>query len=80
SSLGVIEMDESVAPYVREVNVLTSTTGINFMVCSFGDDLSIGISTVFSNLGVVKNFCRYFSSQGIEGRINTNKTGRGGAR
>lgn len=80
SSLGVIEMDESVAPYVREVNVLTSTTGINFMVCSFGDDLSIGISTVFSNLGVVRNFCRYFSSQGIEGRINTNKTGRGGAR
>ncbi|MEG1493944.1 MAG: alcohol acetyltransferase, partial [Gordonibacter sp.] len=64
----------------REVNVLTSTTGINFMVCSFGDDLSIGISTVFSNLGVVRNFCRYFSSQGIEGRINTNKTGRGGAR
>ena len=78
SSLGAIELDENIAPYVREINILTSTTGINFMVCSFGNDLSIGISTVFSNVSIVKNFCRYFSSQGIEGRINTNKAGRGG--
>ncbi|MEA5019554.1 MAG: alcohol acetyltransferase [Gordonibacter sp.] len=79
SSLGAIELDADVAAHVHDVNVLTSTTGLNFMVCSFGDDLSIGISTVFSNLGIVKNFCRYFSSEGIEGHINTNKTGRGGA-
>ncbi len=74
SSLGQIHLDEAVEPYVRNINVLTSTTGLNFMVCSFGDDLSIGISTVYANLNVVKNFCRYFSKQGIEGRININKT------
>ncbi len=78
SSLGAIKLDKSITPYVREINILTSTTGINFMVCSFDNDLSIGISTVFSNVSVVKNFCRYFSSHGIEGRINTNKAGRGG--
>ena len=61
-------------PYVRDINLLTSTTGLNFLLCSFGDDLSIGISTAYSNPDVVKNFVRYFSGCGIEGRININKT------
>ena len=74
SSLGAIRVDERVAPYLRDINILTTTNGINFMVCTFADDLSIGISTVYANPDVVKNFCRYFSDQGIEGRININKT------
>lgn len=74
SSLGAIGIDERVAPYLRDINILTSTTGLNFLVCSFGDDLSIGISTAYSNPGIIKNFCRWFSDQGIEGRININKT------
>ncbi|WP_080802724.1 alcohol acetyltransferase [Arabiibacter massiliensis] len=74
SNLGRIELDGRIAPYVRDMNLLTSTTGLNFLLCSYGDDLSIGISTVFANPDVVKNFCRFFSDQGIEGRININKT------
>lgn len=74
SSLGVVSIDEKVAPYVRDINILTSTKGLNLMICSFGDDLSIGISTAYSNPDVIKNFCRWFSGQGIEGRININKT------
>lgn len=74
SNLGRIRIDERLAPYVRSVNLLTSTTGINFLLCSFGDDLCVGISTAFSNPDVVKNFCRYFSAQGIEGYVNINKT------
>lgn len=74
SNLGAIRINERIAPYIRDINLLTSTTGINFLLCTFGDDLSIGISTAYSNPDVVKNFCRYFSSQGIEGYININKT------
>lgn len=74
SNLGQIRIDERLAPYIRDVNILTSTVGLNFTLCSFGDDLSIGISTVYSNLDVVKNFIRYFSDQGIPGRVNINKT------
>ncbi len=74
SNLGPIRIDERMAPYIRDVNVLTSTTGLNFLMCSFGDDLSIGISTVYSNPDVIKNICRFFSGQGIEGRVNINKT------
>lgn len=74
SNLGRITVDARVEPYVRDINLLTSTTGLNFLLCSFGDDLSIGISTAYSNPDVVKNFVRYFSGCGIEGRININKT------
>lgn len=74
SNLGAVKLDERLAPYVKNVNLLTSTTGLNFLLCTFGDDLSIGISTAYSNPDVIKNFCRYFSSQGIEGYININKT------
>ena len=74
SNLGPIRIDERLALYIRDVNILTSTTGLNFLMCAFGDDLSIGISTVYSNPDVIKNICRFFSGQGIEGRININKT------
>lgn len=74
SNLGSIRIDERLAPYIRDVNIMTSTTGLNFLSCTFGDDLSIGISTVYSSPDIVKNFCRFFSSRGIEGTININKT------
>ena len=74
SSLGLIRLVERIAPYVRGISALTSTTGINFLLCSYGDDLSIGISTAYSNPDVVKNFCRFFSAQGIEGFVHINKT------
>ncbi len=78
SNLGKIHVDERLAPYICGITALTSTTGINFLLCSFGDDLCIGISTVYSNPDIIKDFCRYFSAQGIKGHINTNKTNEEG--
>lgn len=74
SNLGAIHLDEKVAPYIRDINILTSTTGLNFMACSFGNDLSIGISTAYANPDIIKNFCRYFSAHHIEGLMSINKT------
>ncbi len=76
SSLGRVELPASAAPFVRSVSVLTSTTGLNFVACTFGDDLSLGISTVFRNLAVVRSLCRIFAGQGIEGRIDINQDAR----
>jgi hypothetical protein len=78
SNLGRVDFDARLAPYVENINVLTSTTGLNFTICCFGNDLSIGISTVFANLDVIKNLCRLFTNQGIEGSLNINKTGKAG--
>ncbi len=74
SNLGAIRVDGRLAPYIEDVNVLTSTVGMKFTVCSFGDDLSVGITSAYANLNVVKNFCRYFSGKGVAGRMNISKT------
>lgn len=74
SNLGRIKIDDRLAPFIKDINILTSASGMKFTFCSFGDDLSIGISTVFTNLDVIKNFCRFFSEEGIYGHININKT------
>ncbi len=73
SSLGRISFDGCTDGYVRNVNLMTSTNDLNFLICTFDDDLSIGISTVFCNLEVVREFCRTFSRLGIAGHINLNK-------
>lgn len=64
SNLGRIAIDEQLAPFVRDINVLTSTNGMSFTLCSFADDLSIGISSVYANPDAIKNFCRLFSAPG----------------
>jgi NRPS condensation-like uncharacterized protein len=74
SNLGKIDIDERLACFIRDINILSSTLGIKYTLCSFGNDLSIGISTVYSNPAIIRNFCRYFSAQGIKGRINSSKS------
>lgn len=70
SNLGRITLDERLGRYVRTVNILTTPAGLNFTVCSFGDDLSIGISTVNRDLNVIKNLCRVLKAEGITGSMN----------
>ncbi|MDR2106665.1 MAG: hypothetical protein LBP24_04595 [Coriobacteriales bacterium] len=73
SSLGRIDIDERIAEYLCDINILTSTKGMSLVVCSFANVLSIGISTVFANPDIIRDFCRTFSDAGIEGSIQINK-------
>lgn len=70
SNLGRIVLDPAVADHVRNIDILTSSRDLNFTLCSVGDDLSIGIATVYTELGVVRDFCRFFSGLGIAGEVN----------
>ena len=70
SNLGRVTLDERLARHVRSVSFLTTPASLNFTVCSFGDDLSIGVSTVYHDLNVIKNLCRILAAQGISGRMN----------
>lgn len=73
SNVGKIDFPEGVDKYIEEVNVLTSTNSFQFTICSFKDKLSIGISSRYKNNNVIKNFCRYFSAQGLDVKINVNE-------
>lgn len=73
SNIGEIKMDKKIEPYINNFNVLNTADSLKVTVCSFKDDLSIGISTLFVNNNVIKNFCHFFVERHIEGIINTNE-------
>lgn len=73
SNVGVVKFDKKVEEYVDDINVLNSTEGFQFVIVSFKDTLSIGISSVYKSNNIIKNFCRYFASAGIEVTINSNE-------
>jgi NRPS condensation-like uncharacterized protein len=73
SNLGRIAIDQRIAVFLRDINMQTSTEGMSLVICSFANILSIGISTVFANPDIVKDFCRFFSGAGIGGRVHINK-------
>ncbi len=73
SSLGVIRLPDAAAPYVRSMSVLTSTSGINFVACTFEDDMSIGISSIYVSHQIVRNLVRLLSDEGIHGTLDVSK-------
>lgn len=74
SSIGRITLDPATEPYVSDINVSTSTHGMNFLFCTFKDVLSIVVSSVYVRHDVMRNFCRVFTDLGIDGVISVNKT------
>lgn len=73
SNIGKITFANPITPYIKDVNVLTSTTGFQFTLCTYENNLSIGISTKYKYNEVIKNFCNYFSKQDIEMIINVSE-------
>ena len=74
SGIGRITRDPATEPYVRDINVSTSTHGLNFLFCTFKDVLSIVVSSVYVRHEVIRAFCAVFTGLGIEGVISVNKT------
>lgn len=74
SNVGPVRLDERLAAHVREMSVLTSTTGLKFTVVSCGDDLCIGVASAFANTGVPRRVARFFTSRGMACRVHTDRT------
>ncbi len=73
SSLGRITVDEAAAPYVEGISALTSPAGLNFIISTYGDDLSIGISSRLISLRAARHLVRLLAEEGITGFANVNK-------
>ena len=70
SNTGVVKFESPIDEYIQSVSFLTATDGFQFSICSFKDDLCIGISNNFIHNEIVKNFCRYFSQNGLDVRVD----------
>ena len=73
SNLGKIDFGDSFDSYIENVNVLTSTQGFQMTICSFQDNLSIGIASRYKYHDGIRNFCNYFSNCGIPVGINVSE-------
>lgn len=73
SNIGKIKLEDYLKDFVKNINVLTSTNNFQFTICSYDNDLSIGISSRFKYNDVIKNFCNYFSKNNIDITINSNE-------
>lgn len=73
SNIGVIKLEDNISKYVQDINIICSTAGFQFTLCSYMDDLSIGISSVYKYNEVIKEFCRWFSDNGIDVTINVSE-------
>lgn len=70
SNIGIINFDKNIEDKIKSTSVLTSTNTFQFTICSFKDDVTIGISNKFKYNDVIKNFCRFLSDNGLNINID----------
>lgn len=73
SNIGRITVDKKIEPYIENFSVLTTPKQLKLTICSYQDDLSIGMSSNYINNDIIKNFCHFFKEHNIEGIININE-------
>ncbi|WP_302962452.1 alcohol acetyltransferase [uncultured Adlercreutzia sp.] len=73
SSLGRVQLDDAVAPYVEGISALTSPAGLNFILCTCGNDLCIGISSRFVSLRTARHLVDVLAAEGLHGWAALNK-------
>ena len=66
SNMGRVEVGDTLTPYLKGFSSVSSTYSLFICVCSYGDDLTLGISSVFRNTNVLKNFFRGLSGNGLD--------------
>ncbi len=75
SSLGRVQLDDAVTPYVEGISALTSPAGLNFILCTCGNDLCIGVSSRFVSLRAARHLVDVLAAEGLHGQANLNKSG-----
>ena len=73
SNIGIIKLDKEIEKRVESISVLTSTGGFQFNACTLKDDLCLCISSSYVNNEVIKNFCRYFSLNNINMKVDVSE-------
>lgn len=65
SNLGVMKLPTPMQQYVRKYTAFCSHSELFMTICSYQDEMVLGITSGYRNTGVLKNFVRSFSKEGI---------------
>jgi NRPS condensation-like uncharacterized protein len=72
SNMGRISMPAAAAEYIRLFDVFISTKRPQICLCSFGDTLSVSISSPLADTGIQRRFFRRITEMGISMQIVSN--------
>lgn len=73
SNIGIIKLEPKIEEKIESISVLTSTEGFHVTICTLKDDLSIGVSSRYINNDIIKDFCRYFTQNGIDVKVDVSE-------
>lgn len=76
SNLGVMKLPEQMQPYVENYSALCSHSELFMTVCSYGDNMTFGITSCYKSTATIKNFLRSFTKHGAEAVINATEVTR----
>lgn len=66
SNLGRMKVPEAVSPFISSYAAYCSTNSLFITCCTYGDDLTLGISSSYQNTSVLKNFIRGLTEDGLD--------------
>lgn len=76
SNLGVLKLPEQMQTYVKKYTAFCSHNELFMTICSYGEDMTFGITSGYRNTGVLKTFIRSFSKSGIPVTVNATEVVR----
>ena len=76
SNLGIMRIPEPMQKYVEKYTAFCSHNELFMTICSYGEDMTFGITSGYRNTGVLKTFIRDFSKNGIAVTVNATEVVR----
>ena len=74
SNVGKIDMPDNMMKYIQDFSVIASTGSFLFTCCSFENNFSLGISSVYKTNKVVKIFLDILANLGVESSYKLDST------
>lgn len=65
SNLGALKVKEEMQPYIKKYSAFCSHNELFMTVCSYGGEMTLGITSGYQSTGVLKNFVRSLSKEDI---------------
>lgn len=66
SNLGRVKADPALQPYIRGYSAWCSTSALFITVCSYGDDMVLGVTSTYRSTDVLKDLVRGLSRAGLD--------------
>ena len=62
SNIGIVQMPEAYLPHIRGFHVCNATNKMQLCVCSFGDKISLSLTSPYTNTNIQRRFFRHLQT------------------